>query len=184
MSGSNSALAGAAYARSRPRAIDFNDLVLVHCNSYADGYWTDITRTYCVEPPDSRKRSIYAAIFDARDAAFELLRPGIPAAKVDNAARVALKQYDLDRYFTHSTGHEVGFGAIGTNDLPRLHPRSPDILETGMVFNVEPAVYIPEYGGIRHCDMLALTETGAELLTPFHTSLQDLLLSPDYRKVA
>jgi Xaa-Pro aminopeptidase len=184
MAGSNSALAGAAYARSRPIAIDIDDLVLVHCNSYADGYWTDITRTYCIEPLDSRKKLLYAAVFDARTAAFEQLRPGVAAAEVDRAARIALKQFGVDRYFIHSTGHGVGFGAISPTDLPRLHPRSPDVLEKGMVFNIEPAVYLPGYGGIRHCDTVAITEAGAELLTPFHSLLHDLRLAPEYYKAA
>ncbi|HWE61863.1 MAG TPA: M24 family metallopeptidase, partial [Chloroflexota bacterium] len=56
MSGPNAALAGGAYARTRARALRVSDLVLVHCNSYVDGYWTDITRTYCLGEPDERQR--------------------------------------------------------------------------------------------------------------------------------
>jgi Xaa-Pro aminopeptidase len=53
-----------------------------------------------------------------------------------------------------------------------------------MVFNIEPAVYLPGYGGIRHCDTVAITEAGAELLTPFHSLLHDLRLAPEYYKAA
>jgi len=49
------------------------------------------------------------------------------------------------------------------------------VLETGMVFNIEPAVYIDGFGGLRHCDMAAVTETGAELLTPFQCCIEDLI---------
>src|SRR6185503_13314394 len=59
MSGANSALASAAYARSRPKRVAPGDLVLVHMNSYADGYWTDITRTYSIGKPDERRQAMY-----------------------------------------------------------------------------------------------------------------------------
>ena len=59
MSGANSALASGAYARSRAKRIDAGDLVLVHMNSYADGYWTDVTRTYVVGEPDARQQQMY-----------------------------------------------------------------------------------------------------------------------------
>jgi Xaa-Pro aminopeptidase len=70
----------------------------------------------------------------------------------------------------------VGFAAINHDALPRIHPLSDDILEIGMVFNIEPAVYVPEIGGIRHCDMVAVTENGAELLTPFQSEGNQLVL--------
>lgn len=73
MSGPNSALASGAYARSRVRKIAAGDLVLIHCNSYADGHWTDITRTYSMGPPSERVHEIREAVFAARDAALVLL---------------------------------------------------------------------------------------------------------------
>jgi Xaa-Pro aminopeptidase len=166
MSGANSALAGAAYARSHRKHIANGDLILVHCNSCADGYWTDITRTFCAGEPDDRQRSMFDAVAQARRAALAAIRPGVRAAEVDRAAREVLEERGFGAAFTHSTGHGVGFGAISANALPRLHPLSPDVLESGMVFNVEPAVYVKDYGGIRHCDMVAVTEEGHELLTP------------------
>lgn len=59
---------------------------------------------------------------------------------------------------------------------PRLHPKSDDVLEEGMVFNVEPAIYIEGYGGIRHCDVVTVTADGMELLTPFQASVEELEL--------
>jgi Xaa-Pro aminopeptidase len=95
---------------------------------------------------------------------------------VDHAARSVLAERGFAADFLHSTGHGVGFGAISPNALPRIHPKSDDVLEPGMVFNVEPAIYIEGYGGIRHCDMVAVTESGFKLLTPFQSALDDLLL--------
>ena len=176
MSGPNSALAAGAYARSRARTIQRGDLVLIHCNSYADGYWTDITRTYCVGAPDARQTGMYDAVLEAEEAALQTIRPGASAASVDRAARDILSERGFGDAFKHSTGHGVGFEAISANALPRLHPQSPDVLRSGMVFNVEPAVYFEGYGGIRHCNMVAVGTDGYELLTPFQCEEGDLFL--------
>jgi Xaa-Pro aminopeptidase len=175
MSGDNSALAWGAYARSRAKRIDAGELVLMHCNSYADGYWTDITRTYLMGGSEERPQQMYEAVFAAREAALAAIRPGIRAADVDRAARDVLKARGFGSEFKHSTGHGVGFSAINANAQPRIHPKSDDSLEVGMVFNVEPAIYIKGYGGIRHCDMVTVTERGAEVLTGFQLSVGELL---------
>ncbi|HZK81622.1 MAG TPA: M24 family metallopeptidase [Humisphaera sp.] len=176
MSGSNSALAAAAYARSRAKRIEPQDLVLVHMNSYADGYWTDVTRTYVIGKPDDRRQQMFDAISAARQAALNAIRPGVKAADIDSAARNVLKARGFGPQFRHSTGHGVGFSAIDANEKPRLHPKSEDALEVGMVFNVEPAIYFEGYGGMRHCDMVAVTDSGAEVLTSFQSCLSDLAI--------
>ena len=175
MSGANSALASGAYARSRAKRIEPGDLVLVHCNSYADGYWTDITRTYSIGKLDERRQRMYDAVFAARQAALDAIRPGVKAGDVDTAARDVLERRGFGPQFKHSTGHGVGFSAISADAKPRLHPKSEETLEIGMVFNVEPAVYFEGYGGIRHCDMVTVTEAGAELLTPFQCAAGELV---------
>jgi Xaa-Pro aminopeptidase len=175
MAGANSSEAFGAYARSRDVKIAAGNLVLTHCNSYSDGYWTDITRTYCMGPPDERQRGMYQAVFAARQAALEAIRPGVKAKEVDRAAREVMRAHGLGREFKHATGHGVGFAAIYHNALPRLHPASPDVLETGMAFNIEPAAYISGFGGLRQCDMVAVTANGVELLTPFQCAPEELI---------
>jgi Xaa-Pro aminopeptidase len=174
MSGPNSAAAYAAYQRSRPRKIDPGDLVLIHCNSYVDGYWTDITRTFCLDAPDERERRMYEAILAAREVALAAIKPGVRAADVDRAARTVLSQHGFEKEFRHGLGHGVGFAAINHNAVPRLHPASKDVLESGMIFNIEPAIYIDGFGGIRHCDMVLVTDDGPELLTPFQSTIESL----------
>jgi Xaa-Pro aminopeptidase len=176
MSGPNSADASGAFARTGTRKLQRGDFVLVHCNSHVDGYWTDITRTYSLGPADARKKKIYTAIAEAREAAVAAVHPGATGGDVDRAARDVMKRHGFENEFRHGTGHGVGLIAINHNSLPRIHPKSRDVLEPGMVFNVEPAIYIDGYGGARHCDMVAVTETGAELLTPFHPPGPDLWL--------
>jgi Xaa-Pro aminopeptidase len=175
MSGEHSAEACGAFARSRAREIEVAELALVHCNSHADGYWTDITRTWCFNPATDRHRKMYEAVFAARAAALDAVRPGVSGAEVDRAARGVMESYGFGAEFKHSTGHGVGFAAINHDARPRIAQDSPDRLETGMVFNIEPGVYIDGFGGVRHCDMVAVTETGAELLTPFLCRIEELI---------
>lgn len=176
MSGPNAARAWVAYARGGNRALENREFILVHCNSYADGYWTDLTRTYCLGEPDQRMRAMYSAVFAARQAALSALRPGATGRTVDAAARSVLTERGFGDQFKHPTGHGVGFVAIDHNARPRLHPASDDILQTGMVFNLEPAIYIEGFGGLRHCDMAVLTASGAELMTPFQGDASALAL--------
>jgi Xaa-Pro aminopeptidase len=167
MSGPNSAKASGAFARTRERVVEEGDLVMIHANTCADGYWTDITRTYTAGKTTERQKDIHAAVDKARAAALAAIRPNTPASEVDHAARAVMKQHGMGEAFKHSTGHGVGFAAANPNGRPRIHPLSPDILEAGMTFNVEPAAYFDGYGGVRHCDLVAVTETGVTVLTDF-----------------
>lgn len=176
MSGPNAALAGAAYARTGDRRLEPGDLVLIHCNSYVGGYWTDVTRTFCLGQPDQRKVAMYTAVFQAHQAALDAIRPGATGAEIDYAAREVLRLHGFEKEFTHGTGHGVGYAAISPEARPRLHPMSGDVLEPGMVFNVEPAVYLPGYAGLRQCSMVGVGPTGAELLTPMQRQLDELVI--------
>jgi len=175
MAGQHSSEAYGAYARSRASRINAGDFVLAHCNSHADGYWTDITRTYCMGSPTDLQQRMYEAVFEARYAALAAVRPRVKACEIDRAARDAMRSHEFESIFKHPTGHGVGFAAIDHNAIPRLHPLSEDRLESGMVFNIEPALYIDGFGGVRHCDMVAVTESGAEVLTPFQCEIEDLI---------
>jgi Xaa-Pro dipeptidase len=174
MSGPNAAVAYRSYARSRGRRIQPGDVVMVHCNSFLNGFWTDITRTYLPAPTDGQARGLFEAVLDARSAALEAVAPGVPAREVDRAARQVLERRGLGDWFLHGTGHGVGFAAIDHNARPRIHPASSDVLETGMVFNLEPAIYREGWGGLRQCELVAVGAHGAELLTPFQATLPEL----------
>ncbi len=167
MSGPNSALAAAAYARTRQRTIVDGDLVMLHANNCADGYWTDITRTWTAGTPVERHEKMQAAIAKARAQALATVKPGARASDVDRAARDVMAEHGFGAAFKHAAGHGVGFAAANPHGMPRIHPRSPDILEQGMTFNIEPAAYFDGYGGMRHCDVVAVTKDGVDVLTDF-----------------
>ena len=167
MSGPNSAKAAAAYAHTRQRVVEPGDLVMIHANTCADGYWTDITRTYTAGDPSDQQIRMRQAIDEARAAALHTIRPGGTGSDVDHAARSVMQSHGFGPAFKHATGHGVGFAAANANGRPRIHPQSPDVLEQGMTFNVEPAAYFDGYGGMRHCDVVAVTADGAEVMTKF-----------------
>lgn len=127
--------------------------------------------------PNDRQQQMYKAISLVRQQALRVIRPGAKGCEIDAAAREVWQAHGFGLHFKHSTGHGTGFSAIDANAKPRLHPQSDDRLEVGMVFHVEPAVYLDGYGGIRHCDMIAVTESGAELLTLFQRCTDDLVLN-------
>jgi len=174
MSGSNAADAYAAYQRSTDRRVQSDDFVLVHCNSHCGGFWTDITRTFVIHDMNERQRDIYNAVLSATNAAFSAVRPGVSASSVDRAARDVMTDRGFAKEFKHATGHGVGFSAINHNALPRIHPTSAEILEPGMIFNIEPAVYVDDELGNRQCNMALVTTDGAECLTPFLNDIGEL----------
>ena len=127
------------------------------------GYCSDMTRTVHVGNPTAEARSVYESVRQAQQAAVEAVKPGKSVAEVDSAARKLLKDEGLEKYFSHSTGHGVG---LEIHESPRIATGQADLLRLGMVITVEPGVYIPGKFGVRIEDMLLVTKTGCEVLTP------------------
>ncbi|PYX11542.1 MAG: aminopeptidase P family protein [Acidobacteria bacterium] len=127
------------------------------------GYCSDMTRTVYVGHPTEEAGRIYESVRQAQQAAIETVRPGITVGEVDRAARKLLKKSNLDRYFTHSTGHGVG---LEIHEPPRIATGQEEILHPGMVITIEPGVYIPGKFGVRIEDMVVVTERGCQVLTP------------------
>jgi Xaa-Pro aminopeptidase len=127
------------------------------------GYCSDRTRTVHVGRPSREDRDLYEAVLEAQQAAIAAVRPGVTAAEVDGAARRALRQRKLSRYFTHSTGHGLG---LEIHEAPRLAEGQTQKLEPGVVITIEPGAYIPGQCGVRIEDVVVVTSSGCEVLTP------------------
>ncbi|HKM85748.1 MAG TPA: Xaa-Pro peptidase family protein [Terriglobales bacterium] len=127
------------------------------------GYCSDRTRTVHVGRPSAEARQLYGAVLEAQQAAIAAVRPDVIAAEVDGAARRVLRKGKLARYFTHSTGHGLG---LEIHEAPRLAVGQTQKLEPGMVITIEPGVYVPGNWGVRIEDVVVVTSSGCEVLTP------------------
>jgi Xaa-Pro aminopeptidase len=127
------------------------------------GYCSDQTRTVWVGPRLKEARQVYEAVLEAQQAGVNAVSPGVTVGEVDAAARKSLQKAGLGSYFTHSTGHGVG---LEVHEAPRVAAGQEQVLEPGMVITVEPGVYFPGKWGVRIEDMVAVTATGREVLTP------------------
>jgi Xaa-Pro aminopeptidase len=162
-SGSNTAFAG-AFNRSSGKRIANGDQVLIELATCVNGYWSDLTRTETVGPVSAQSAELLAAVHSSQQAAIGLLRPGVSAREVDAAARQVLERAGLADYFTHATGHHVGFRYHDPGFA--ISPDSDGLLTAGMVITIEPGAYLTSCGmGARIEDNLAVTVNGADILS-------------------
>ena len=149
--------------RASSQPIPNTGFVVLDFGVILSGYCSDMTRTVWVGKPDRAARDLYQAVLEAQMAGLEAVRPGTTTGEVDQAARKVLQRARLGRYFTHSTGHGVG---LEIHEAPRLARGQAEVLRPGMVVTIEPGAYIPGKGGVRIEDMVAVTESGHQVLTP------------------
>ena len=159
-SGSRSAI---VHGRASPALIPRRGFVVCDFGVILAGYCSDRTRTVHVGQPSVEARRLYDAVLEAQQAAIATVRPGVTAAEVDGAARRVLRKRKLARYFTHSTGHGLG---LEIHEAPRLAKGQSQKLEPGMVITIEPGVYVPGKWGVRIEDVVVVTSSGCEVLTP------------------
>jgi Xaa-Pro aminopeptidase len=153
-----------AYPHARPtqRRLRKNELVVLDLGVILGHYCSDITRTVFVGRAPARIRGWYRAVRDAQVAAIAAARPGVRCGDVDAAARGVLARYRLDQYFVHSTGHGLG---LEVHEDPRLARGQKNTLAPGNVITIEPGIYVPDLGGIRIEDDVAVHADRTEVLT-------------------
>ncbi|HEY1159654.1 MAG TPA: aminopeptidase P family protein [Terracidiphilus sp.] len=135
------------------------------------GYCSDMTRTVYLGRPRAKEREAYAAVLEAQEAGVEAVRSGASCGEVDEAARCVLRRAGLAEAFSHSTGHGVG---LEIHEPPRIGAGQTTRLLAGMVVTIEPGIYLEGQFGIRIEDMVAVTRTGGQVLTPAPKALIEL----------
>jgi Xaa-Pro aminopeptidase len=136
-----------------------------------EGYCSDMTRTVCLGKPKAEERIAYEAVLEAQESAVAAVVANVSCAEVDEAARNILRRAGMADAFSHSTGHGVG---LEIHEVPRVGAGQKTRLQAGMVVTIEPGVYWPGKFGIRIEDMVAVTRTGGQVLTPAPKALIEL----------
>lgn len=145
------------------RVIEPGDVVVVDIGGpLPDGYYSDSTRTYVMgEPRHSDVVRTYEVLREAQRAAVDSVRPGVAAQDVDAVAREIIASAGFGEYFIHRTGHGIG---LDVHEEPYIVRGNERVLEPGMVFSVEPGIYLPGRWGARIEDIVAVTPGGVESL--------------------
>jgi len=158
-SGKRSAL---PHGKASDKRIEKGDFILIDFGSMFHGYFCDQTRTLICGRPSPEQEKVYRIVKEAHDKAIEKIRPGIPLQEVDGAARDHIQKCGYGEYFGHGTGHGIG---LAVHEDPAVNKENKDLVQDGMVFTVEPGIYVPDWGGVRIEDMVRVTSQGAEVLT-------------------
>lgn len=158
-SGSRGAL---PHGKGSDRMIGSRELVTIDFGAVYEGYHSDETVTVAVGAPDSRQKEIYGIVKDAHDLALEAVKPGISLKELDCKARDYIQAKGYGKFFGHGLGHGVG---LEVHECPVVSYKNEGVVEEGMVFTIEPGIYIPDWGGVRIEDTVVVTRDGCLLLT-------------------
>jgi Xaa-Pro aminopeptidase len=167
--GARSSMPHAKPTDSRIRA---GDLVVIDWGGEAGGYYSDMTRTLLIGGANmSKKIEIYETVLQANMKAISSVREGVHARTVDSTARDVIGKAGYGEYFGHGTGHGVG---LEVHERPRISRLGKETVRSGMVFTIEPGIYLPGVGGVRIEDMVVATGKGCRVLTTLPKGLDIL----------
>ena len=158
-SGPNS---GFPHHEAGERRLAMGDTVVLDVVATLDGYNSDITRMVHLGEPSAEVRRVYETVLEANRRGREAARAGARACDVDRAARSVIHEAGYGPYFVHRTGHGLG---MDVHERPWISATNTAVLEPGMVFSVEPGIYLPGRFGVRIEDIVVVTEDACRCLT-------------------
>lgn len=150
------------------RFIREGDLLLFDLGVYLNGYASDITRTFAIGEISPELKQIYNTVLAANEAAIAAVKPGVSFGSLDRIARQVITDQGYGQYFTHRLGHGLG---IDVHEYPSIHGQNEELLQKGVVFTIEPGIYLPGKGGVRIEDDVAVTDNGVRVLTSYPKEL-------------
>jgi Xaa-Pro aminopeptidase len=149
-SGPNSAL---PHAKPSPRLIGSGEPVVIDIGAKIGGYSSDLSRTICLGTPDDTFKKVYDTVLGAQLAALAIISGGMTGGEADSLARTVIEEAGYGEAFGHGLGHGIG---LAPHEQPRLGPNSADLLASGMVFTIEPGIYLTGWGGVRIEDVAVM----------------------------
>ena len=164
--GTNSSI---AMKRATDRKVKRGDVILLDFGAIYEGYASDTARTVGYYLTDANQRNMINAALEAREAALNLIKPGVIASDIEKAVRNTIANRGFGDYLLHNCSHGLGIDS-SEEDFP-MNLTSDLVIEKGMVFTIEPGIYIPGVAGCRIEEVIQLTQNGCEIFSE---------LKPDY----
>lgn len=149
------------------------DVLVTGAGAPVWGYNSELERTMIIGDPTQEQKRMFDHMVALQDTAFDALHPGVKCSDVDRSVRAYYEQHDLMPYWKHHIGHAIG---LRYHEAPFLDLGDETIIQSGMVFTVEPGLYSPQMGGFRHSDTVLITENGNEILTYYPRDLESLTI--------
>jgi Xaa-Pro aminopeptidase len=155
------------------RVLKAGESIVIDFGFKIQGYCSDFTRTVFLKRAPKKLADIYNETEKAYRAAFNGIRAGMTGEAADALARDSLKRAKLGKYFIHSLGHSTG---LEVHEQPNLAPQEQEVLENGMVFSIEPGVYVPKVGGVRIEDLVYLEKRRPHYFVDVSRKLTDNII--------
>lgn len=164
-----------AWAHAVAHNIEFKpgDVLVTETSAPIWGYNAELERAMIIGEPTDEMRRLFDHTVAAQDVAFASLRPGVTCADVDGAVLKYFEDNELLPYWRQHVGHGIG---LRNHESPFLDVGDHTVVEAGMVFTIEPGLYLDEVGGFRHSDTVVVTESGIDVLTDYPRSIENLLI--------
>lgn len=151
------------------RLLNEGDSIILDIGCRKDNYCADMTRTVFYSSVSDRAREVYETVLLANETAISMVRPGVKFKEIDLAARGVIEAKGYGKYFTHRTGHSIG---IEVHEYGDVSSSNEDLLKPGMIFSVEPGIYLEGELGVRIEDLILVTEDGYENLNHYPKELK------------
>ena len=145
------------------------DCIMIDAGARLNGYRSDMTRTVFYKSVSDEMRNIYEVVKEAQLTAMDAIKPGMRFCDIDKIGRDIITKYGYGEYFTHRIGHNIG---IDGHEFPDVGGANTMEVLPNMTFSVEPGIYIPNLGGVRIEDVVAVTENGYECLNKMSKDLR------------
>ncbi len=145
-----------------------NSAVVIDIGGRVDGYCSDMTRSFFFGTPSEKYKEVYQLVLEANKKAIAAVKPGVKLSDIDQIARAVIEEGGYGQFFTHRTGHGIG---INVHEFPDVSGTSDSVCEPGMIFSIEPGIYLLGEFGVRIEDLVCVTENGCEVLNHVNKEL-------------